>query len=47
MLIKALLIAVLLLSNLAWALAYRSLWYDAAQAEGLLDQAEHYIHSSR
>ena len=44
---KKLLIVVLLLTNIAWALAYRSLWYDAAQAEGLLSEAEHYIDSTR
>lgn len=33
----------LIVSNIVWAVAYRSLWYDAAQAEGLLDEAQHYI----
>jgi hypothetical protein len=33
-----------LAGNVAQYLAYRSLWYDAAQAEGMLDQAEAYIH---
>lgn len=37
------LILALVLSNLTWARAYRKLWYDAAQAEGLLDEAQHYL----
>lgn len=35
-------IAVLLLSNAIWAWEYRALWYDDAQTDGLLDQANHY-----
>lgn len=34
-------------TNFVWAVAYRALWYDAAQAEGLLDEAEHYIRDGR
>ena len=37
------LLILFVVSNVAWALAYRGLWYDAAESEGLLDQAEHYI----
>lgn len=44
---KLILLALLLLSNFLWAVAYRKLWYDAAQAEGMLDQAEAYIHQSQ
>jgi len=42
-----LLLFVLVVTNAAWAVAYRNLWYEAAQAEGLLDQAETYMHSGR
>lgn len=33
----------LVATSLGWALAYRSLWYEAARAEGRLEQAEAYI----
>jgi hypothetical protein len=40
---KRLLLIALIASNLFWFIQYRRLWLDAAQAEGLLDEAEHYI----
>lgn len=42
---RLILIVALLLSNVIWVAAYRSLWYQAAEAEGHLDEAMSYIHN--
>ncbi len=40
------LLLALVISNSLWAYTCRTLWYRAAEAEGHLDEAEHYIQTT-